>query len=242
MSTRRRRYTPSAEVPLADSSSAADNRVAAGEAPVPEPVEGPEELDGTEELIAAAFQSLFDLSFDGRPHWYGPNLEYRYDVAAASGFRLMGDAPFPQTASTPDAAEGDAVRAEATGAFPPGRIARGQPQLAARRLDASLLARLYHACVMAELAVMPYYIARDPADRDRQSRRIAHVVGLDHAVRTGLIQGYVICWPKGRFPKMARSIRLIVPGGRRQRGRELGEMEAPLRAWIEAFKEVPGSE
>lgn len=242
MSTRRLLYTPSADAPLADSSSAADDNAAAEESPVPEPVEGPEEVDGTEELIAAGFQYLFDLSFDGRPHWYGPNLEYRYDVAAASGFRLMSDAP-TVPGGLPDAEEEGGARAGATPpAFPPGRIARRQPQLAARRLDASLLARLYYACAMAEIAVMPHYIARDASGRDRQTRRIAHVVGLDHAVRTGLIQGYVVCWPKGRYPKMAHSIRLTVSGGCRQRGRALGELEAPLRAWIETVKEVPGSE
>lgn len=95
---------------------------------------------------------------------------------------------------------------------------------------------------MAEAGALPYYLAHDASDRDRQSRRIAHIVGLDHAVRTGLIRGFTICWLKGRYPKMARCIRLNVPGGRRQRGRVLGELEAPLREWVEAFKEVRGSE
>lgn len=229
--------------PPSDGDSARIDRPAAnGMTEGPPRVAEQEETDGTEELIAAAFQSLFDLSFDGKPHWYGPNLAYQFDVAVASGFRLMGALPKPPSADTTQEGGRGAERTEPTGAsFPAGRIARDQPQLAARRLDASLLARLYYACSMAELAVMPFYMARCPADRDLQNRRIAHVVGLDHAVRTGLVTNYVICWPKGRYPKMARSIRLLVPGGGRQRGRVLGELEAPLRAFIEAMKDVPGS-
>lgn len=125
MSTRRPHDTPSADAPHTDSTRTREGGAAVEELPVFEAGEGQEELDGAEELVAAAFQSLFNLSFDGRPHWYGPNLAYRFDVAAASGFRLMSALPNPPSADTPQEGERGA---EPTGAsFSAGRIARNHP-------------------------------------------------------------------------------------------------------------------
>jgi len=100
VSTRRPHDTPSADAPPADSTRTGEGGAAVEELPVFETGEGQQEPDGAAELIAAAFQSLFDLSFDGRPHWYGPNLAYPFDVAAASGFRLMSALPNPPSADT----------------------------------------------------------------------------------------------------------------------------------------------
>jgi hypothetical protein len=125
--------------------------------------------------------------------------------------------------------------------FPSGPIARGQPQLAARRLNDNPLARLYHAVIMAEAMVFPLFLADNAAGKARRNMEIAAIVGLDRAVTMKLIDGFVICWETSSYPKRATRLRLLVPGGKRTRSRLLGEMETPLRQFVNSMMRGPDS-
>ncbi len=121
--------------------------------------------------------------------------------------------------------------------FPSGRISRLEEGLVARRLKTSELARLFNAVIMAEIAVLPYFVAHHPSEKDEMTHRIAFVIGLERAVQLGLINRFTICWGRSRCPKCAQSIRLFTPGGRRERARLLGALEKHLRQFVNDRKQ-----
>ena len=189
------------------------------------------EQEGPDALIAAFFQSMFDLSFDGRPHAFSPGWDYRPQTAGESvreevPTRRLAQSLTRRLAQRPAPASPPAPSRAASRGWPRAGSARAcWPGSTTRRRWPK-----WPSCHSSSPAV--------PPTRTPRAAGIARTIGLDRAVRTGLIEGYVVCWPAGRYPKTARSIRLRVPGGRRQRGRALGGVEAPLRAWIDAMKRV----
>ena len=186
---------------------------------------------GSTRLLAVYFQEMFDLDF---------GLNFSQDSGLDDALGRRGFLQRKRTACRQ--ARSQATAGEAYGQrFPSGPIAREQPHLAARRLNGSPLARLYYAVIMAEAMVFPLFPVRKAADKARVNAEIATIVGLDRAVMMELIDGFVICWETCRYPKRATQIRLLVPGGKRTRSRLLGEMETPLRQFVNAMKRGPDS-
>lgn len=119
--------------------------------------------------------------------------------------------------------------------YGPGPVAAAEGGLLSRRL-ANPLARLYYAATMAELGVLPFYIAKDAAERDWMNEEIGFILALSRAVDAGLFRGWCVCWPPGRFPKMPTSVRLLGHPGQGGKERALGEVAGPLRRFVDAVK------
>jgi hypothetical protein len=117
-----------------------------------------------------------------------------------------------------------------------GRPAHSAGSLSSRRLTHPL-ARLYWSTSLAEVMFLPLCRANSPQERGRVNQAIGYTLALDRALAAGLITGWVVCWPSGRFPKSPTSVRLQTAGGKGARERCLGELAPNLREYLEWMKQ-----
>lgn len=162
------------------------------------------------------------------PAWEPPTGQT--SVIAAAFQALFGlDADFEAPVGQP----------EARPALRPGRPTRSDGGLASRRLTHPL-AQVYVASTLAEVVFLPLCVAHSAQERDRLNLEIGQVLALDRALAAGLITGWTVCWPPGRFPKTPSGVRLRTNGGKGARERCLGELAPRLREYVEWMKEVHG--
>ena len=123
--------------------------------------------------------------------------------------------------------------AEAAQPYASGPVPKSAGGLAARRLR-DPEARFWFSVMMAEAMLLPLCVAHDANKRDQLNLEIAGVLRLDTATAQGWVDGYVICWRQGRFPKMPTAIRVRPAPGRRTRAQVLGSLEQEIRRFVDA--------